>query len=74
VTEIVEAAVAQFVAQFMTKRASRGGGSAGAGAGGDSEGMRRLRAEREEAQKRLAALLKGVERLRAGTFLMMAPE
>lgn len=49
VAEIVEAAVAQFVAPFMTKRASRGGGSAGTGADGDSEGMRRWRAEREEA-------------------------
>ncbi|KAF8272190.1 MAGE family-domain-containing protein [Lactarius quietus] len=66
--EIGEVAVARFVAEFMAERASGGGaaGSAGGGAGGeegsDEEvGGRRARAHREEAQKRLAALLKGVE-------------
>src|SRR6266702_1210005 len=72
--EIGETAVARFVAEFMAERASRGsaggsggpGGSAGGGAGSedgsDEEvGGRRARAHREEAQKRLAALLKGVE-------------
>jgi hypothetical protein len=80
--EIGEAAVAQFVAEFMAERASRGGGAgagsaeggsgAATGAGGDGEGSdeegggRRGRAQREEAQKRLAALLKGVERSAGG--------
>ncbi|KAH9014476.1 MAGE-domain-containing protein [Lactarius hengduanensis] len=72
--EIGEAAVARFVAEFMAERARRGGagggGGPGSGAGGgagsdegsDEEvGGRRARAHREEAQKRLAALLKGVE-------------
>ena len=82
--EIGEAAVAQFVAEFMAERASRrggadadaggaeGGSGAATGAGGDGEGSdeegggRRGRAQREEAQKRLAALLKGVERSAGG--------
>ena len=67
--EIGEAAVARFVAEFMAERASGGGGAgrnAADGAGGeegsDEEvGGRRARAHREEAQKRLKALLKGVE-------------
>ena len=72
--EIGEAAVARFVAEFMAERASRGGAgggggtgrSAGSGAGGEEgsdeeAGGRGARAHREEAQKRLAALLKGVE-------------
>lgn len=67
--EIGEAAVARFVAEFMAERASGGAGggrNAGGGAGGeegsDEEvGGRGARALREEAQKRLAALLKGVE-------------
>ncbi|KAH9054702.1 MAGE-domain-containing protein [Lactarius vividus] len=77
--EIGEAAVARFVAEFMAERASRGGagggGGPGRGAGGgagsdegsDEEvGGRRARAHREEAQKRLAALLKGVEHAAGG--------
>jgi melanoma-associated antigen len=80
--EIGEAAVAQFVAEFMAERASRrggadaggaeGGSGAATGAGGDGEGSdeegggHRGRAQREEAQKRLAALLKGVERSAGG--------
>ena len=67
--EIGEMAIARFVAEFMAERASGGGGAgrnSGGGAGGeegsDEEvGGRGARAHREEAQKRLAALLKGVE-------------
>ena len=68
--EIGEVAVARFVADFMAERASGGGGAGrngGGGAGGEEEGSdeevggRGARAHREEAQKRLAALLKGVE-------------
>ncbi|KAH9168580.1 MAGE-domain-containing protein [Lactarius sanguifluus] len=64
--EIGEAAVARFVAD----RGGAGGGGPGRGAGGgagsdegsDEEvGGRRAKAHREEAQKRLAALFKGVE-------------
>ena len=77
--EIGEVAVGRFVAEFMAERASRGGAgggggpgrSAGSGAGGeegsDEElGGRRARAHRDEAQKRLAALLKGVEHAAGG--------
>lgn len=73
--EIGEAAVARFVAEFMAERASGGGGamSGAAGDGGgdgevsDEEGSaHRARAHREESQKRLAALLKGVERAAGG--------
>ena len=75
--EIGEMAVARFVAEFMAERASGGGGTgrnSGGGAGGeegsDEEvGGRGARAHREEAQKRLAALLKGVE-LAAGGDLV----
>jgi hypothetical protein len=67
--EIGEVAVARFVAEFMAERASGGaaggrnaGGSAGGEEGSDEEvGGQRAMAHREEAQKRLAALLKGVE-------------
>jgi hypothetical protein len=67
--EIGEVAVARFVAEFMAERASggaavgrNGGGGEGGEEGSDEEvGGRRARAHQEEAQKRLAALLKGVE-------------
>jgi melanoma-associated antigen len=69
--EIGEAAVARFVAEFMAERASCGGGGgaggtggsagASAGAGGDGEGSDEGGGgHRGWAQKRLAALLKGV--------------
>ncbi|KAI9432402.1 MAGE-domain-containing protein [Lactarius indigo] len=77
--EIGEAAVARFVAEFMAERASRGGAGAGGGPGRGTEGGagsdegsdeevggRRARTHREEAQKRLAALLKGVEHAAGG--------
>ena len=73
--EIGEAAVARFVAEFMAERASGGGGGRGSAAGdggGDGEvsdeegGVHRARAHREESQRRLAALLKGVERAAGG--------
>ena len=73
--EIGEAAVARFVAEFMAERASGGGGGRGnaAGDGGgdgevsDEEGSAdRARAHREESQRRLTALLKGVERAAGG--------
>lgn len=73
--EIGEAAVARFVAEFMAERAgggSGGMGSAAADGGGDGEvsdeegSAHRARAYREESQKRLAALLKGVERAAGG--------
>jgi hypothetical protein len=77
--EIGEAAIAHFVAEFMAERASGGGGGSGSGdraavgdGGGDGEasddevGGRGARARREDAQRRLAALLKGVERAAGG--------
>ena len=73
--EIGEAAVARFVAEFMAERASSGSGARGiaAGDGGgdgevsDEEGSaHRARAHREESQRRLAVLLKGVERAAGG--------
>ena len=73
--EIGEAAVARFVAEFMAERASGGGGARGmaTGDGGgdgevsDEEGSAdRARAHREESQRRLAVLLKGVERAAGG--------
>ena len=75
IAEIGEAAVARFVAEFMAERASGGGGAMGSAAGdggGDGEvsdevgSAHRARAHREESQKRLAALLKGVERAAGG--------
>jgi melanoma-associated antigen len=78
-SEIGEAAVAGFVAEFLAERTSRGvgGGPGGAGGstsggGGDGDGSdedvgdRRGRAHREDAKKRLAALLKSVERAAGG--------
>ena len=77
--EIGEVAVGRSIAEFMAERASRGSAGRGAGpgrgassgAGGeegrDEElGRRRARAHREEAQKRLAALLKGFEHAAGG--------
>jgi len=69
--EIGETAVARFVAEFMAERAGPAGRAPGdGGADGDASdeegGGRRGRAHREEAQKRLAALLKGVERSAGG--------
>jgi hypothetical protein len=75
VAEIGEAAVASFVAEFMAERASGGGGPRGSAAGdgaGDGDvsdeegGGRTAGAHREEAQRRLAALFKGVERAAGG--------
>ena len=71
--EIGEAAVAHFVAEFMAERASRGGRPGGRAATGDGDGdgevsdeegggVRRERTHGEEAQRKLAVLLKGVER------------
>jgi len=71
--EIGEAAVAHFVAEFMAERASRGGRPGGRAATGDGDGdgevsdeegggIRRERTHGEEAQRKLAVLLKGVER------------
>ncbi|KAI0295323.1 MAGE family-domain-containing protein, partial [Multifurca ochricompacta] len=61
--EIGEAAVAQFVAEFMAERASR----AGNGEGSDEDvGRRKTKAYREDARKRLAALLRSVERAAGG--------
>lgn len=74
--EIGEAAIAHFVAKFMAERASGGGGGgSGSGSGGraaaddggdgevsdDEVSGRGARARREDAQRRLATLLKGVE-------------
>lgn len=79
--EIGEEAIARFVAEFMAERASGGGGAGGGGSGsggraaaggGDGEvsddeaGGRGARARREDAQRRLATLLKGVERAAGG--------
>jgi len=72
--EISEAAVARFVAEFMAERASGGGGARGSAAGdggGDGEvsdegSTHTARVHREESQRRLAALLKGVERAAGG--------
>jgi hypothetical protein len=71
--EIGEAAVARFVAEFMAERASGGGGGAGGDGGGDGEvsdgeegSADGARARREESQRRLAVLLKGVERAAGG--------
>ena len=82
VAEIGEEAIAHFVAEFMAERASGGGGAgaSGSGSGGraagdgggdgevsdDEPGGRGARARREDAQRRLAALLKGVERAAGG--------
>ena len=81
--EIGEAAIARFVAEFMAERASSGGGgprgSAAGDGGGDGEGSdeegsgRRARAHREEAQKRLDALLRGVERAAGGDLAESLP-
>ena len=67
--EIGEAAVCRFVAEFMAERPSGGGGVGRNAADGvcGEEGSdeevdgRRARAHREEAQKKLKTLLKGVE-------------
>ena len=81
-SEIGEAAVAGFVAEFLAERTSRGvgagpggvGGSSTSGGGGDGDGSdeegggRRGRAHREDAKKRLAALLKGIERAAGGNL------
>ena len=80
--EIGEAAIAHFMAEFMAERASgSGGGGGGSGSGGratvgdgggdgeasdDEVGGRGARARREDAKRRLAALLKGVERAAGG--------
>ncbi|KAF8465443.1 MAGE-domain-containing protein [Russula ochroleuca] len=58
--EIGEEAIAHFVAEFMAERASGGGGSGG-GMSDDEVSGRGARARREDAQRRLATLLKGVE-------------
>lgn len=75
--EIGEAAIARFVGEFMAERASGGGGGGGgtgsggratAGNGGgdgeasdDEVGGRGARARREDAKRRLATLMRGVE-------------
>jgi len=77
--EIGEVAIAHFVAEFMAERASGGGGGgggSGSGSRGDGDGDgevsddevsgRGARARREDAQRRLATLLKGVERAAGG--------
>ena len=81
IAEIGEEAIAHFVAEFMAERASGGGGAGGGGSSGDrgaagdgggdevsddEAGGRGARARREDAQRRLAALLKGVERAAGG--------
>lgn len=73
-TEIGEAAIARFIAGFMAERVSEGAaGGKNAGAGGEDRsdeevGGRGAISLREDAQKRLTALLKGVE-LAAGRAL-----
>ena len=75
--EIGEAAIARFVGEFMAERASGGGGGGGgSGSGGratvgngggdgeasdDEVGGRGARARREDAKRRLATLMRGVE-------------
>ncbi|KAI9461517.1 MAGE-domain-containing protein [Russula earlei] len=78
VAEIGEAAVARFIAEFMAERANRVGGPGGRPTGeGDGEasddegGGRRERVHREEAQRRLAALLRGVESAAGGDLAGM---
>jgi melanoma-associated antigen len=77
--------VAEFMAERASRGAGAGGaggsaggsGGGGNGGGGDGDGDgsdeegggRRERVRREDAQKRLAALLKGVERAAGGDFL-----
>ena len=76
--------VAEFMAERAGRGAgaggaggSAGGSGGGGGGGGDGDGDgsdeegggRRERARRDDAQKRLAALLKGVERAAGGDFL-----